>query len=218
MERLDADRLDKDNGRRTAEGKEPLTIMQIAHRAAHSAAEIIRYDRRKHDALPLESWTDADGVDMESSIINRLTVEDFMTQRDSRDQAIAALVTAGHTERQTGESIGISGVAIIITICVGLTVNVVLIVERAGKKSHYPIVATPEEIDSILQTFFFDESGHTRRDNGLEPYSLGLWQGHYINWKRITREADGLDNLLYQLSPASVERLLQHIEHSHQTK
>lgn len=112
VERLEAGRLDKDNERRTAEGKAPLTIMQIAHRAAHSAAEIIRYDHRKHDAFPLESWKDADGVDMESSIIDRLTVTDFIAQRDSRDQAIAAYITTGYTERQTGESIGISGVAV----------------------------------------------------------------------------------------------------------
>ena len=35
VERLDADRLSKANGRRAAEDKAPLTIIQIAHRRQH---------------------------------------------------------------------------------------------------------------------------------------------------------------------------------------
>lgn len=107
-----------------------------------------------------------------------------------------------------------TGAAIIITLQVGLTVNVLLTVERAGKKFRYPVTATPREIDHILQGFFFTSDGHTRRDTGLERYSLGLYQGSYINWKRLTLDAHGLNNLLPQLSPAAVQRILEHIGHS----
>ena len=107
-----------------------------------------------------------------------------------------------------------TGAAIVITLRVGLIVNVLLTVERAGKVFRYPVEATPQEIDHILEGFFFVGDGHTRRDNGLERYALGLHQSSYINWKRLTLDAGGLDSLLYQLDPAAVQRILQHIEHS----
>lgn len=103
---------------------------------------------------------------------------------------------------------------IVIMLQVGLTVNILLTVERDGKKHRYPVKATPEEIDHILQSFFFDADGQTRRSTGLDRYSLGLWQGSYINWRRLVLEEHGLDNLLFQLSPAAVERVLWHIRHS----
>lgn len=103
---------------------------------------------------------------------------------------------------------------IVIMLQVGLAVNILLTVERDGKKHRYPVNATPEEIDSILQPFFFDADGKTRHDTGLERYSLGLWQGSYINWRRLVLEEHGLDNLLFQISPAAVERVLWHIRHS----
>lgn len=74
-----------------------------------------------------------------------------------------------------------TGAVIAITLQVGLTVNVLLTVERAGKEFRYPVKATPEEIDHILEPFFFSEKGRTRRDNGLNQYSTGLHQGSYIN-------------------------------------
>lgn len=104
--------------------------------------------------------------------------------------------------------------AIVITLRVELTVNILLTVERDGKKHRYPVKATPKEIDSILQPFFFDTDGQTRRNTGLERYSLGLYQGTFINWRRLVLEEHGLDNLLFQVSPAAVERVLQHIRHS----
>lgn len=97
-----------------------------------------------------------------------------------------------------------TGAAIVITLQVGLTVKILLTVERAGKKFRYPVKATPEEIDHILQGFFFTSDGHTQRDTGLERYYLGLYQGSYINWKRLTLDTHGLNNLLPQLSPAAV--------------
>ena len=109
---------------------------------------------------------------------------------------------------------GTTRAAIVITLQVGLTVNILLSVERDRRKYRYPVKATPEEIDHILQSFFFDADGQTRRSTGLDRYSLGLWQGSYINWRRLVLEEHGFDNLLFQLSPAAVERVLQHIRHS----
>lgn len=75
--------------------------------------------------------------------------------------------------------------AISISLQVGLTVNVLLIVEQDGKKRRYPVKATSQEINDILFPFFFDKDGHTRWDTGLNRYNLGLWQGSYINWWRL---------------------------------
>lgn len=123
-------------------------------------------------------------------------------------------ITLPYTGKLPADLSDATGAAIVITLQIGLTVNVLLTVERAGKKSRYPVTATPEEIDRTLQGFFFTNDGHTRRDNGLEPYILGLYQGSYTNWKRLILDADGLDNLLPKLSPAAIQRILQHIEHS----
>lgn len=70
-----------------------------------------------------------------------------------------------------------TGAAIVITLQVGLTVNVLLTVEQAGKKFRHPVTATPEEIDHILQGFFFTSDGHTRRDTGLDQYSWDCIRG-----------------------------------------
>lgn len=89
---------------------------------------------------------------------------------------------------------GTTSADIVIMLQVGLTVNILLTVERDGKKHSYPVKATPEEIDRILRPFFFDTNGNTRHDNGLERYSLGFWQGSYINWRRLVLEEHGIDN------------------------
>lgn len=112
VKRLDADRLDKANAKRMAEGKQPLTIMQVVHRAAHGAAELDRYDRIKHDALPLEAWEAIDNGDMEDGIISRLVIDDCMAGLDNRGKSIMELTARGYTERETGKAIGISGVAV----------------------------------------------------------------------------------------------------------
>lgn len=112
VKRLDADRLSKDNTKRTAEGKQPLTIMQVVHRAAHGAVELDQYDRIKHDALPLEVWAGIDDSNMEARIIDRLTVEDFIAQQDSRGQSMIELICEGFTEREIGKAVGTSGAAV----------------------------------------------------------------------------------------------------------
>ena len=107
-----------------------------------------------------------------------------------------------------------TNVTISISIRAGLTVGVLLIAEQDGKKLRYPIEATPQEINDVLFPFFFDRDGHTKCDTGLDRYNLGLWQGSYINWRRLVLDEHGLDDLLFQLSPASAERVVQHIRHA----
>lgn len=112
VKRLDADKLYKANAKRTDEGKAPLTIGQVAFRAAHSAAEIDRYDRNKHNALPLGTWEAVDGGNMEDQIITRLTMEGFAAGRDTVDKLIIEMLPQGYTERQIGIPADMTGPAI----------------------------------------------------------------------------------------------------------
>lgn len=112
VDRLDADRLNKANEKQATEGKQPLTIMQVAHRAAHAAAKLDRYDYNKHRAEPLEDWTDTGDSGIEDGVITRLAIGDCIAQQDDRGKAIAELTIQGFTERQTGQAVGISGAAV----------------------------------------------------------------------------------------------------------
>lgn len=107
--RLNADYLDKHNARR----EQPLTLWQIAFRAAHAAAEVWRYDRDKHgNSVPLEDWNGVNGYDVERCTINRIAIDDYLNGLDSRGKAIMELTAQGFTERQTGEAVGISGAGV----------------------------------------------------------------------------------------------------------
>ena len=101
--------------------------------------------------------------------------------------------------------------AIVFSFRIGLKVNVFLSVNFDGKQCRYPIYADPAEIVQLMQQFFFNPDGTTRKDTGLDQYSLGLYQGSFLNWKRIVVDSNGLDDLLFHLSPDATERILQHI-------
>ena len=76
-------------------------------------AETWRYDRDKYGRdLPLEAWNGVDGYDVESIVIDRLAIADCMAGLDSRGRAVAELIIAGCTERETAKAVGISGVAV----------------------------------------------------------------------------------------------------------
>ena len=109
VKRLDAAYLDKHNQQR----EQPLTLWQVAFRAAHTAANVWWYDNNKHgNSVPLEDWNGVDGYDMEAAVIQRLTLDDCMAGLDSRGKSIMELTAQGFTERETGKAIGISGVAV----------------------------------------------------------------------------------------------------------
>ncbi|MDE6281222.1 MAG: hypothetical protein K2M15_05450, partial [Oscillospiraceae bacterium] len=78
----------------------------------------------------------------------------------SRTSTSKTKIVLPYTGQLPAELNDATGAAIVITLQVGLTVNVLLTIERAGKEFRYPVKATPEEIDHIL-----------------EPYTLGLYQG-----------------------------------------
>lgn len=110
---LSADRLEKANAKRAAEDKAPLSITQVAHRAAHAAAELWRWHLNKdREVLPLECWTAIDSGNMENRIIDRLMVEDFIAQQDTRGQSMIELICEGFTEREIGKAVGTSGAAV----------------------------------------------------------------------------------------------------------
>lgn len=121
----------------------------------------------------------------------------------SNTSASKTKITLPYTGKLPADLNNATGAAIVITLQVGLTVKVLLTVEQAGKKLRYPVTATPKEIDRILHGFFFTSDGHTRRDTSLDRYSLGLYQGCYVNWKRLTLDAHGLNNLLPPAFPRS---------------
>ncbi len=53
-----------------------------------------------------------------------------------------------------------------------------------GHAQRLTVEATREEIKNTLQRFFFDETGKTHFSCGLDPYWLGIWQAHFIDWTR----------------------------------
>lgn len=110
------------------------------------------------------------------------------------------------------------GAVISVNITAGLMVGVCLIITTGKKERRYSVEVTAQEVNDLLFPFFFKDVGnnkfHTRFENGLNDYWLGSYQNGYTNWKRLVLEEHGLDNLLFQLSPAAVERVLQHIKFS----
>lgn len=67
---------------------------------------------------------------------------------------------------------GTTSAAIVITLQVGLTVNILLTVERDRRKYRYPVKATPEEIDHILQSFFFER---TAKPDAAPAWIATVW-------------------------------------------
>ena len=105
VDRLTPEYLTKNSG---------LTLEAVAFRAAHAAAETWRYNCDKHNSnrVPLEDWNGISSENVERSTIVKTVIEDCFAGLDSRGKAIAQLIISGHTERQTGEAVGISGPAV----------------------------------------------------------------------------------------------------------
>lgn len=109
------------------------------------------------------------------------------------------------------------GAAISIGITVHLTVGVSLIVTKGKEKIRCRIAATPQEVSDILFPFFFQCKGnnsyHTNWDCGLTHYWLGNYQSSYIHWRRFVVEGYGVDDLINQLSPKTLDLLEKFIEY-----
>lgn len=109
------------------------------------------------------------------------------------------------------------GAVISFGISVHLTVGVSLIVTKGKDKIRCLIAATLQEVNDILFRFFFRYKGnntyHTNWDCGLTHYWLGHFQSSYTHWTRFVVEGHGFDNVVDQLSPASLDFLEKYIEH-----
>lgn len=109
------------------------------------------------------------------------------------------------------------GAAISVKFCVGLSVNICLVVTTGKTKLRYLVEATTQEINDIIFPFFFqpcaDNSFSTNWDNGLSRYWLGYHQSSYIHWSRLIFEGFGINDLIGQLSPAAFKRVVKYVCH-----
>lgn len=113
------------------------------------------------------------------------------------------------------------GAAISILFCVGLSVNICLVVTMGKTKLRYPVEATAQEINDLLSSFFFRPGANnifpTNYNNGLSRYWLGNYQSSYIHWSRLIFEGFGLDDLFRQLSPDAFKRVVWYIDEHRET-
>lgn len=86
-------------------------------------------------------------------------------------------------------------------------VRLVLVVKGSGKDIKCPLEATNEEIVALLDKFF-DQS---QSETGMVPYWLGLWQAHYIEWRKISTQPDRLLEILSTLSMSDLEFLKKNL-------
>lgn len=85
-----------------------------------------------------------------------------------------------------------------------------------GKKQKALVDATDNEIEKIIEQFFFvfdlkPNIGRTRFDCGLTRYWLGVWQTHFDEWRR-TRTYYGAEMLIGRLEPAEREKLFARLQ------
>ncbi len=86
--------------------------------------------------------------------------------------------------------------------------RIVLVVEKKdGKILKRPLAASSEDIVSLLDKFF----NQSHEATGLSEYWLGLWQAHYIEWRKITKGPDLLLNILFTLSEQDRRFLQKHM-------
>lgn len=114
-----------------------------------------------------------------------------------------------------------NGAFISANLTVGLRIGVILIVTVDGKKFRYPVAATAQEINDILFPFFFEDVGndkyHTRFENGLNDYWLGNFQSSFTHWRRFVYEGHGIDGVIGQLSPKSLDCVIRYIDECKRT-
>lgn len=109
------------------------------------------------------------------------------------------------------------GAYIAVNITVHLTVGICLVAKIGNKERHYPIEATTKEKNDLLFSFLFVDKGnnayHVRWDTGLTRYWMGNYQSSYTTWSRFIHEGQGICDVIDQLSPDALNRVVRHIEH-----
>ena len=109
------------------------------------------------------------------------------------------------------------GAYVTVNITVHLMVSICLLVKMGNNERRYPIEATVKEKNDLLFNFLFVDKGnnayHTRWDAGLTHYWLGYYQSSYITWSRFVHEGHGICDVIGQLAPNALNRVVRHIEH-----
>lgn len=87
-------------------------------------------------------------------------------------------------------------------------IRLVLVADNGkGKVLKRPLNASCEEIIALLDRFFKQD----RSTTGLEEYWLGVWQAHYIEWKKFITGPDRLLEVISTLSDQDKMFLQKHI-------
>ena len=87
-------------------------------------------------------------------------------------------------------------------------VRALLVVKgKSGEVIKRPLQVSSGEIVALLDKFFQQD----QEDTGLSPYWLGLWQAHYIDWRKIVTGPDRLLEILYTLTKEDRASLIKHM-------
>lgn len=98
-------------------------------------------------------------------------------------------------------------------------INVILETQANNHKPiRYIVLASQEEVDSILWRFFFEPHGkreRTRFDSGLSEYWLGRYQAEFVAWRRICKTPQDIGKILRQFTReqrGNVYRMIERME------
>lgn len=122
----DVDRLTARNERRASQGKRPLSLVSLVYNAARASVAAVYYQDAKHGAAYDREISDEDGntasvletrasdasQNTERAAIIRATLKDYRNGLDEIGKQVFQMVLQGKTEREIGESVGMSGVAV----------------------------------------------------------------------------------------------------------
>lgn len=101
-----------------------------------------------------------------------------------------------------------SGTYIYLNVQLAQGVRLVLVVQNQnGKTMKRPLQASSDEIIKLLDRFF----AQAQEETGLAQYWLGLWQAHFVEWRKIVTGPDRLLTIISALSKTDREFLQKHM-------
>lgn len=112
---LQPDELTACNRRRAAQGKQPITLVSMVYKSARAAVTTFcNREIKITNATDYNTDTDTCGTvyGIESSVIAKVDLERFRSNRDAADQKILELVPIGYTEREIAVEVAMSNVAV----------------------------------------------------------------------------------------------------------
>lgn len=84
---------------------------------------------------------------------------------------------------------------------------VLAVQKKDGRIVKRPLAVSSEDIMSLLDEFFKQPHETT----GLTEFDLGLWQGHYNEWRKITKGPECLLDIFSTLSEQDLKFLQKHM-------